>query len=107
MRSVKNCVEGALPEGWRLEIFGSAARCRPTHTGCPLTGTVADVDLLIVYPPGLISQALAVRISVLAGLASFGVQGDIVLLDESEEAESRFAEVEHARELVACDSKAN
>ncbi|GCE75668.1 hypothetical protein CBZ_07240 [Cellulomonas biazotea] len=74
-------------------------RCR-TGIGEP---SVDDVDLLLVYPKGLVSEALAAR-AALANLVHvrLRVRADVVLLNADEEAESSFASRESARVLEPC-----
>lgn len=74
-------------------------RCR-TGVGEP---SVDDVDLLLVYPKGLVSEALAARVALANSVhARLRVRADVVLLNADEEAESSFASRESARVLEPC-----
>lgn len=95
----------AVPAGWRLGLFGSAARCMGSNR---CVSGVSDLDLLIVHPPSFEKAASELRRRLVAEVAALGLVADIIVLSTQELASTRFWEDEKALDIVAkvldCDA---
>lgn len=97
---MRDCAASVVPNNWRILVFGSVSRCEDFIQDCHAGRRASDLDLLVVYPPGEWARALEVRHLLAERIATaLGAVADIVLLDDLEECESRFAAATAAREL--------
>lgn len=94
-KSASALIKAVIPNGWSAYVFGSMIRRREPVSSEGVGGR--DIDILIVYPSHCVEQALQLRLAIFDQFEELGVFADIVLLNNREAAESRFAETEGAQ----------
>ncbi|MET8154092.1 hypothetical protein ACIBSW_07640 [Actinoplanes sp. NPDC049668] len=99
---MKHIVDDTVPHDWQVLAFGSASRCNALPDACAAWMSSSDVDLLLVYPPGNVGDAIKIRNELIKRIAGLRKLADIVLLNQREEVESRFIDSEHAQCLLVC-----